>query len=316
MLPSLLSKWLKNGNPTSPLIQAQPISVGASTPSEALRYAGAPLPTLLPTALHATLTAQPGSMSRLQDLRRDALDDIYKNLYKTGTKAQQDYIDARTTSLKQLRQLNQCQLAALADLKTNTIQFQIQAAIALIQMQVSPVIAIHIPFGGDNHSDAGLQKEIAETTAAIQLLTGTPSSPGLLTLLDGFGLADKVTFASLNVFGRTIGPGNSAGRQHNKNHQVSLVIGKPFQGGAGVIGGVAPDDPKAPAPDYTAATFDPSTGAVTSKTPPTDSMQSFGRTLLAAVNAPVDWIGATGASVAAPFPGQIITAALAPKGQP
>ena len=43
---------------------------------------------------------------------------------------------------------------------------------------------------------------------------------------------------SLNVFGRTLGPGNTDGRQHNQNHQVSITIGKPFAGG--VIGGVGP----------------------------------------------------------------------------
>ena len=52
------------------------------------------------------------------------------------------------------------------------------------------------------------------------------------------GLADSVTFMSLNVFGRTLGPGNADGRQHNENHQVSIAIGKPFRGG--VIGGVIP----------------------------------------------------------------------------
>ena len=41
-----------------------------------------------------------------------------------------------------------------------------------------------------------------------------------------------------NVFGRTLGPGSTGGRQHNGNHQVSIAIGKPFRGG--VIGGVGP----------------------------------------------------------------------------
>ena len=29
------------------------------------------------------------------------------------------------------------------------------AAVTLIQMKVTPVISIHIPFGGDNHRDIG-----------------------------------------------------------------------------------------------------------------------------------------------------------------
>ena len=73
---------------------------------------------------------------------------------------------------------------------------QIIAAIALIQMNVSPVITIHIPFGGDNHSDTGLANEAAQTTSGMasiaQLWTSIPAA-----------LQGKVTFFTLNVFGRT-----------------------------------------------------------------------------------------------------------------
>jgi len=43
------------------------------------------------------------------------------------------------------------------------------------------------------------------------------------------GLSDQVTFLSLNVLGRTLGPRNVDGRDHNENHQVSITIGKPFR---------------------------------------------------------------------------------------
>ena len=72
------------------------------------------------------------------------------------------------------------------------------------------------------------------------------------------GLSDQVTLMSLNVFGRTIGPGNTDGRQHNPNHQVSLTIGKPFKGG--IIGGVAPVDG-----DYGALAIDSKTGAASAE---------------------------------------------------
>ena len=41
------------------------------------------------------------------------------------------------------------------------------AAITLIQMNVTPVIAIHIPFGGDNHRDVGLATETAQTVSGV-----------------------------------------------------------------------------------------------------------------------------------------------------
>jgi hypothetical protein len=92
------------------------------------------------------------------------------------------------------------------------------------------------------------------------------------------GLADKVSFASLNVFGRTIGPSNTDGRQHNPNHQVSLTIGKPFKGG--IIGGIGPV-----AGDFGALSINAQSGAggAGGDINPDDSLASFGKTLLSAV---------------------------------
>src|SRR5258706_10300164 len=106
---------------------------------------------------------------------------------------------------------------------------QITAAIALVKMNVTPVIAIHIPFGGDNHNDTGLTTETSET------ISGVAAINSLMAALAAESLTDQVTFATLNVFGRTIGPSTNNGRQHNENHQVSLTIGKPFT--SAVIGG-------------------------------------------------------------------------------
>ena len=97
-------------------------------------------------------------------------------------------------------------------------------------MKVSPVISIHIPFGGDNHRDVGLATETPQTVSGVATIVS------LMQQLATAGLSDQVTLVSLNVFGRTIGPGNTDGRQHNPNHQVSFTIGKPFKGG--IIGGV------------------------------------------------------------------------------
>ena len=99
-----------------------------------------------------------------------------------------------------------------------------------------------------------------------------------MSQLAAAGLADKVSFATLNVFGRTIGPGNTDGRQHNQNHQVSVTIGKAFAGG--VIGGVGPVDK-----DYGALAIDAKTGtgAAGGDVAAIDTLASYGRTLLTAV---------------------------------
>jgi hypothetical protein len=109
-----------------------------------------------------------------------------------------------------------------------------------------------------------------------------------------------VTFLSLNVFGRTLGPSNTDGRQHNQNHQVSIAIGKPFKGG--VIGGVGPL-----AGDYGALAIDAATGAgrAGGDVSPAESLASFGKTALAAIGAD------TAAIEAAINVGKVIPAALA-----
>jgi hypothetical protein len=141
-------------------------------------------------------------------------------------------------------------------------------------MNVAPVIAIHIPFGGDNHRD------IALATETTQTVSGVATIASLMQQLQTAGLADKVTFLSLNVFGRTIGPGNTDGRGHNLNHQVSLSIGKPFKGG--VIGGVAPVQS-----DYGAVNVNPQTGAggAGGSIQAVDTLAAFGMTMLASVGA-------------------------------
>ena len=96
--------------------------------------------------------------------------------------------------------------------------------------------------------------------------------------LGSAGLSDQVTLMSLNVFGRTLGPGNTDGRQHNADHQVSFTIGKPFR--SGVIGGVEPVGK-----DYGARTIDSKTGlgAADGDISATNTLPSFGQTMLAAV---------------------------------
>jgi len=291
MLPSILANQLA---PALGTIQTQPISIGAASPSEGLTYGGQALPIIPALALKATLTSPTGPLTNLQPLRDQTMNSLYA-LYKNGaTKAQQNYIDSLVTSQTQVRSINQNLLNQLTSIKDNTPASQILAAITLIQMKVTPVIAIHIPFGGDNHADANLTNETTQTVSGVATIVS------LMSQLAAAGLQDQVTFMTLNVFGRTIGPGNTQGRQHNPNHQVSVTIGKPFKGG--VIGGIAPLDG-----DYGALAIDSATGAASSSgdVPPAASLGAYGQTLLAAV-------GASAQTIATQIPsGAVITGALA-----
>ncbi|HVU49780.1 MAG TPA: hypothetical protein VHL80_03780 [Polyangia bacterium] len=269
MLPSLLAKAMA---PCLGTIQTQPLTLGATSPAEGLSYDGAALPIIPALALKATLTNPAGPLTNLQALRDKTLGQLY-DLYKNGaTPAQRAYIDSLVSSQAQVRNINQSLLDALTSIKDNTADSQMLAAVTLIQMKVTPVISVHIPFGGDNHRDIGLAAETAQTVSGVATIAS------LMAQLAKAGLSDQVSFATLNVFGRTLGPSNTDGRQHNQNHQVSVTIGKPFAGG--VIGGVGPVDK-----DYGALAIDSKTGkgAASGDVVPLETLPSFGRTLLSAV---------------------------------
>jgi len=272
MLPSLLSKQLA---PCLGTIQSQPITVGATTPSEGLKFGGQALPIIPPLALKATLTNPSGplaGLTNLQSIRDQTLaqiDDLYRS---TATRAQKSYLDSLVTSQQQVRGINQALLDSLSSITDNSVASQITAAIALIQMNVTPAIAIHIPFGGDNHNDTALATEAAQT------VSGVASIQALIQALQAAGLQDQVTFLSLNVFGRTLGPSNTDGRQHNPNHQVSIAIGKPFK--SMIVGGIGPVEG-----DYGCLSISSASGAGGSggDVAPTDTLSSFGKTVMAAV---------------------------------
>jgi hypothetical protein len=292
MLPSLLARALA---PCLGTIQAQPISIGAVTPSEAISYGGQTQPIIPPLALRATLTSPAGPLTNLQALRDRTLSRLYGVYGSSATPAGRAYIDSLVTSQAQARSIEQSLLSSLSSIKDNSPASQVTAAIVLVQMKVSPVVVIHVPFGGDNHRDVGLQAETTQTVAGVATIAS------LLSQLQAAGLGDRVSFVSLNVFGRTLGPGNTDGRQHNENHQVSLSIGSPFRGG--VMGGVAPV-----AGDYGALPIDSKTGKGVpgGDVPALATLPSFAVTMLT---------GLTGLAPSATTPlvsgGQVISASLA-----
>jgi hypothetical protein len=313
MFPSFLARQLQTCLGT---VQAQPISIGATTPSEALTYEGAALPIVPPLALQATLTSS-GILSskNLLALRDQTLADLNNVYLKGASAAQADFVESLVTSEAQVREIPQALLASLGTIKDNTADSQAAAAVVLIQMKIAPLVAIHIPFGGDNHHDAGLATEGAETLTGLQTLNnlvtllGNTQMPGTSS-----SLADLVSIVSLNVFGRTLNSTNTDGRQHNPNHQVSFAIGKPFKGG--IYGGLGPV-----ASDFGALPIDSKTGAgvptgATGDIQPIDSLAAFAMTVAAGVGVDPTVVQSSISSAAQYMPmgggtAKIVNAALA-----
>jgi uncharacterized protein (DUF1501 family) len=137
---------------------------------------------------------------------------------------------------------------------------------------------IRIPFGGDNHADVNLAKESEETQS------GVAAMGALMAKLQAHRLEDRVTFATLNVFGRTLKQIGTKGRHHWADHHVSLLIGKSIQ--AGIVGAIAPGSSQ----DYTALPIDSRSGHGTTggDIPVNETLSAFGKTLGSAVGVPED----------------------------
>jgi Protein of unknown function (DUF1501) len=294
MLPSLISKQMA---PCLNTIQAQPITVGATNPSEGLKFEGQALPIIPPLALKSTLTNPTTGpllgLTNLQAIRDNTLAQL-SDLYRgSATKAQKAYLDALTLSQQEVRGINQDLLDMLSSIADNSVASQITAALALIKMNVTPVVCIHIPFGGDNHNDTALATEAAQT------VSGVASIQSLVNSIDSYGMTSQVSYMSLNVFGRTLGPSNTDGRQHNPNHQVSVTIGTQFK--PGIVGSIA-----AVGSDYGCTAITSTSGAGGGgDIATTDTLASFGKTILSSVGVDDTTVGTLISG------GKVITGALA-----
>jgi hypothetical protein len=225
MLPSLLAAELA---PCLGTLQSQPLALGSVT----LSSGGAVLPTLTPTALRALLLKSASPLVSLRSVRDRHLDALSAIVKKDGTPSQRRYLDERALSRDQARKLADDAASIFSAVTDDGPMSQVTAAVGLVRLKVAPVLSITLPFGGDNHADDGLASEAAQHVDSMATLTQ------LMTLLDQNGLSDQVTFASMNVFGRTLLRKGTAGRDHWPRHAVSLLIGKRIR--AGVVGGLVP----------------------------------------------------------------------------
>ena len=229
VLPSLLASELQ-----APLgtIQPQPITLGAVDAGEALQYEGRGIPMLVPNALKDVLTMSDGPLKNVRSLRDDTLNKLVAWYKKNGTDGQNSFLDRWTNTQTTLRQVSENLLSTLAGITDNGPTGQIAGAVALLQLNASPCISLHFDFGSDNHGDAGLAYE------ATSHITSIGSIGSLMSKLSAAGLADKTTFMTLNVFGRTLASRGTSGRDHNEAHHCTVLIGKNVKGG--VTGGIAP----------------------------------------------------------------------------
>lgn len=221
-------------------IQQEPISVGAgSNATELISFAGRTLPAISPTTLKQLLGGSSTSpLVKLRPLRDASLNQLNALAKQDATGVQSAFLDAFANTQTQVRALSASLSSLLSSISGDDIAGQALAAAALIQANVTSVVAVRVPFGGDNHTDNNLQAE------ADQHVSGCKGIQSVISALSSNGLAltDKVTFATWNVFGRNLNGLDKVtqrqGRDHYGNHSIGLMIGKNVA--PGVIGGVAP----------------------------------------------------------------------------
>ncbi|HEY4882600.1 MAG TPA: DUF1501 domain-containing protein [Myxococcales bacterium] len=272
MLVSLIAAQLAGCLGT---VQREPLALGPRDASEALTAQGRPQPILSPAALAGLLASPAGPLGQIQKIRDADLDRLNAWYKQNGNSAQRAFLDRYAISQQQARNISASLLGTLAAIKDNSPDSQVAAAVVLFRMNVSPVVSIHIPFGGDNHTDTLLANETKQTVAGVATIGN------LWTQLNAVGLQDKVTFAMMNVFGRTLSTkaGTTNGRDHHGNHHVTVMIGKPLLGG--VVGGLEPYKN-----DYRAMSLDSQSGAGipagAGDIPFSETLASVGKTLGAA----------------------------------
>jgi hypothetical protein len=294
MLPSLIARHTSGCLGTA---QREPVAVGIppvnGRASTLITYEGHGLASLTPSALRELLSGPEGPLASLGAQRDQVLDKLLPIVRERGQRALAGQLGERALSKRQAQALGDQLRADLARIQDDGPEAQILTTVALLRMNVAPVVTLRIPFGGDNHFDYGLQKETAGTVAGVQQVAL------LMQKLAQYGLADRVSFALLNVFGRTLRKRGIAGREHWAHHHTGLLIGKPFRGG--VIGGIGPGEG-----DFCALPIDSQTGRAdgSGDIPASESLIAFARTLARGVGLPE-------AVVSQSFPaGKLVRAAL------
>jgi len=284
-------------------VQPEPVAVGArGNSSELVSYSGRTLPSVSPTQLKQLLTGNKNdALVKVRNLRDQALDQLNAMAKTDSTNVQKQFLDAMALSQVQVRKLVEQLATTLNAITSDDAKGQGLAAAALISANVTPVVTMHIAFGGDNHTDTDLAGEAAQHVTGVQAIQAVQDA------LAGLSLVDKVTFATLNVFGRNLNgiakTDGRTGRDHYGNHAVTVMIGKNIK--SGVYGGVAQGSSAA----YLASAIDSATGApnAAGDIPVAQTHVSAIRTLGVALGIPEDQLNADFTAMAG---GKVVKAAV------
>ncbi|MEL6190268.1 MAG: hypothetical protein AAFU79_37070, partial [Myxococcota bacterium] len=275
MLVSILARELAPGLGS---IQNVPISLGASgTGNELLTSGGRVLANVGPTAIRKALGGDDGPLGDLRALRDRYVDRMYEVFKEHGSRGDRRLIDAWVRSRDDVRNISQDLLGLLDSIEDNNEDAQATAAVVLTAMNISPVVTMRSTFGGDNHVDPNLEREVNGHVDCIGRVKR------MLDELDGLRssgvVRNDVLVGSINVFGRTLRKKGIQGRDHNRAHHVTVMFGDAFRGQ--VVGGI-----ERVGKDYGATSIDAQTGAARGNIPFEETFASMAKTLGVAMGVP------------------------------
>ncbi|MEL6182975.1 MAG: hypothetical protein AAFU79_00030 [Myxococcota bacterium] len=249
MLVSILSKALA---PKQGSVQAVPLSLGARGGSELLTARGQILANVGPRSIARALGGPTGSLANLAELRDREIDRIYALYREHGTKHDVALLDAWARSRNEVRSVSDELVSRLDAIDNDNEDSQVTAAAVLAGMNITPALTLRGTFGGDNHNDGGLARETTQT------VSGVARMGRLMAEVDALQrqgvLRHEVIVGTLNVFGRTLRKKGTAGRDHNRGHHVTVMMGPGLRGS--VIGSI-----ERSGNDYVSTAIDSTTGA-------------------------------------------------------
>lgn len=209
-------------------------------------------------------------MKRLYD---SAIDTIYKDIKSNGTPAQKRYLDEHAATRAQAATLGDSLGQLLTDVTGNTFLDQFRVAVAMMKVNLTPVVTVQYAYSLDNHGDVEI--ELDRTEESVENLSV------LWQLLNEHSLTETVTYATWDVFGRTTRINGQGGRDHLNSHCLNMIMGAGVK--PGIVGGQE-HHTRSGKPEIRASGINSITGLSTNPDITTDeTLSAYGRTLMASL---------------------------------
>ena len=184
-----------------------------------------------PTSLRDALLKYEPELANFDLIFESAIDSLYKDIKTLDTPHKQRataFLDNHALTTQQAKILGDALGEKITSISNNFGLSQLTMAIALFELNVTPVVVVNHSFSGDNHRDTDLVSETKRTLSMIDTLRNYSQA------LASSNVNDKVCYATVDIFGRTAKGAN--GRGHDGGFASGIIHGAGIRGQ--LIGGI------------------------------------------------------------------------------